>query len=108
MTDEEIMAAAQQAAVAKMRARHGLSNEQIAKLQQSIAAPTPTNTVTTADLEAAWRRSADGQLKSLGIAPVSDEEAAKMQEKMGAAVAEKQAARAAEMDDQLRKLQAGA
>jgi hypothetical protein len=44
----------------------------------------------------------------LGIAPVSDEEAAKMQEKMGAAVAEKQAARAAEMDDQLRKLQAGA
>jgi hypothetical protein len=103
LTDDEIVAASQQAAVAKMQARHGLSSEQIAKLQQSLAAPKQTepNTVTAANIEAAWGRSANDQFRSLGITPVSDAEAAEIQAAMNAAVAKAQAEQAANLDDQL-------
>jgi hypothetical protein len=100
MTDEEILATAQQAAIAKMQAR-GLSSEQITNLQKSLAAPSDPHTITTADMEAAWRRSADGQLKSLGISPVTDAEAAKIQEVMDTAAAKMKAEQAAQMDQHL-------
>jgi hypothetical protein len=102
MTDEEIIAASQQAAVAKMQARHGLSNEQIAALQKSLAAPAPTpNTAAADNLATAWGRSAEHQARSLGIEPVSDAEAAAIQEAQAAAVAKMRAEQAANLDDQL-------
>jgi hypothetical protein len=62
--------------------------------------------VTAADTERSWARSAEDQARSLGITPVTDEEAAKMQETMNAAVAKMQAARAADLDNQLRNFRA--
>jgi hypothetical protein len=100
MTDEEIIAASQQAAIAKMQAR-GWTNDQITAAQKSLAAPSNPNAVTTEDLEAAWARSANDQFRGLGISPVSDEEAAAIQAKMDEAVAAHQTARASEMDQQL-------
>jgi hypothetical protein len=103
MTDDELfaqIAAAQAVAVEKLQARWGLTADQVATARAAIAAPTP-NTATADNLAAAWGRSAEHQARSLGIEPVSDAEAAAIQEAMNRAVAEKQAARAAEMDDQL-------
>jgi hypothetical protein len=100
MTDEEIIAASQQAAIAKMQAR-GWTNDQITMAQKSLAAPTEPNTATEENLAAAWARSAEHQARSLGITPVTDEEAAKIQVAMDASVAAHQAARASEMDQQL-------
>jgi hypothetical protein len=105
MTDAEIVAASQQAAIAKMQAR-GWTSEQITAAQKSLAAPSNPNAVTTTDTEAMWRRSAEGQFQSLGIAPVSDEEAAAIQEKMNEATAAYQATRAAELDDQFHNYRA--
>jgi hypothetical protein len=69
--------------------------------QKSLATPAPSepNTITAANLEQAWGRSADNHARSLGITPVTDAEAAKIQEAMNAAVAKKQAEQAAQMDD---------
>jgi hypothetical protein len=100
MTDDEIIAASQQAAIAKMQAR-GWTNDQITQAQKSLAAPTAPNTVNASDMEAAWARSAGDQARSLGISPVSDTEAAAVQTAMDKAVAAHQAARAAELDNQL-------
>jgi hypothetical protein len=106
MDDNELhaqIAAAQTLAVAKLQERWGMNNEQVAKIQQGIAPSKQSepHTITTADLEAAWGRSADSQLKSLGITPLTDAEDAAIKEAQERAVAEKQAARAAEMDAQL-------
>jgi hypothetical protein len=106
MDDTELysqIAAAQTLAVSKLQERYGLTNDQMAKASAGIAAPKQTtpDTVTTADLAAAWARSANDQFRSLGISPVTDEEAAKIQEAQAAAVAKMQADRASEMDDQL-------
>jgi hypothetical protein len=62
--------------------------------------------VTAADTERSWARSSEDQFKSLGIAPVSDEEAAALQAAMDAAVATAQAARVADLDAQLRNFRA--
>jgi hypothetical protein len=106
MDDTELyaqIAAAQALAVSKLQERYGLTAEQMAKASANLTAPKQTepHTVTTADTEAMWRRSAEGQFKSLGIQPVSDDEAAKIQAAMDAARAAHQTARAAEMDAQL-------
>jgi hypothetical protein len=106
MSDDELyaqIAAAQALAASKLQERWGLSAEQMAKASAALAAPKPTepNTITTADLEAAWRRSANDQFRGLGITPVSDAEAAAIQAKMDAATAAHQTARATEMDAQL-------
>jgi hypothetical protein len=77
-----------------------MSAEQLAKASAAIAAPTP-NTATAENLAAAWGRSAEHQARSLGIEPVSDAEAAAIQTAMDKAVADHQAVRASEMDDQL-------
>jgi hypothetical protein len=103
LTDDELYAqirAAQAVAVEKLQQRWGMTADQVTAARASIAAPTP-NTITTADLEAAWARSAQDQFRGLGIQPVSDEEAAKIQAAMDEAVAAHQTARASEMDQQL-------
>jgi hypothetical protein len=106
MDDETLyaqIAAAQALAVSKLQQRYGMTSEQMAKVSANLTAPKPSepNTVTAADTEAAWRRSAEHQFRSLGISPVSDAEAAAIQEAQAAAVAKLQAVRAAEMDAQL-------
>jgi hypothetical protein len=107
MSDDEALyaqiKAAQAVAAENLQRRWGLSADQMAKASASIAAPKPSepNTITTADMEAAWARSANDQFRGLGIAPVSDAEAAAIQEAMDAATASFQANRAAEMDSQL-------
>jgi hypothetical protein len=92
--------AAQAVAVESLQARWGMSADQVAKARAAIAAPTPT-TAAEENVATAWARSAEHQARSLGISPVSDAEAAAIQEAMDAAVAKMQTARAAEMDDQL-------
>jgi hypothetical protein len=105
MSDEKLYAeirAAQAIAAENLQRRWGMSNEQLAQARTAIAAPA-TPTVTTADMEAAWARSAEHQARSLGIEPVSDAEAAAIQAKMDEATAKYQAARAGEMDETLRQ-----
>jgi hypothetical protein len=106
MTDDELYAnirAAQTLAVDKLQRSWGMTSEQMAKASAALTVPKPTepNTITTADLEAAWARSANDQFRGLGISPVSDAEAAAIQAKMDEAVAAHQAVRASEMDAQL-------
>jgi hypothetical protein len=105
MTDEELyanIAAAQAAAARQLQERWGLNSEQMAKAAAGLIAPKPSepNTITPADTEAMWRRTAEGQFQSLGIAPISDAEAAAIQAKMNEATAAYQAAQAAELDSQ--------
>jgi hypothetical protein len=97
--------ARQAVAVEKLQQRWGMSAEQVTQARASLAAPAP-NTATADNLAAAWARAAEHQARSLGISPVSDEEAAQLQAKMDEAVAQKQAARASELDDQLRHFRA--
>src|ERR1700730_3364826 len=110
MTDDEALyaqiRAAQAVAVENLQRSWGMSAEQLAQARASIAAPTP-NTAATENLATAWARSAEHQARSLGIEPVSDAEAAEIQAAMDAAVAEKQAARASEMDQQLLDFRSG-
>jgi hypothetical protein len=109
MSDEKLYAeirAAQALAVEKLQQSWGMSADQVAKASAAIAAPTP-NTAATENLATAWARSADQQARSLGIEPVSDAEAAEIQAAMNAAVAEKKAASAAEMDQQLLDFRSG-
>jgi hypothetical protein len=106
MDDNELYAqirAAQTLAAGKLQERWGLSSEQMAKASAAIAAPQQTvpNTITAEDLAASWARSANDQFRGLGIAPVTDEEAAASQEAQAAAVTKMRSARATEMDDQL-------
>jgi hypothetical protein len=103
MDDNELFAqikAAQAIAAEKLQQSWGKTPEQLATARASLAAPTPT-TATAENLATAWARSAEHQARSLGIAPVSDAEAAKIQEAMDAAVAKKQAEQVAQMDEQL-------
>jgi hypothetical protein len=85
--------AAQVVAVEKLQQRWGMTADQVAKAAAGLAAPT-TPAVTVADTEAMWRRSANDQFRGLGIAPVSDEEAAAIQAAMDAATAAHQSVRA--------------
>jgi hypothetical protein len=103
MSDEKLYAeirAAQAVAAENLQRRWGIPAGEMARHQQSLAAPTP-NTATADNLAAAWGRSAEHQARSLGITPVSDAEAAEIQAAMDAAVAAHQTARASEMDEQL-------
>jgi hypothetical protein len=112
MSDDELYAnikAAQALAVEKLQRSWGMTAEQFAAASASFNnAPKPSepNTITSADLEAAWARSANNQFRGLGIAPISDEEAAAIQAKMDEATAKYQATRAAELDDQFHNYRA--
>jgi hypothetical protein len=107
MSDEELyaqIAAAQAVAVEKLQRSWGMTAEQFTAASASfnnVPKPTEPNTITPADTEAMWRRSANDQFRGLGIAPVSDAEAAEIQAAMDAATAAHQAVRASEMDAQL-------
>jgi hypothetical protein len=107
MDDNELyaqIAAAQAAAASKLQERYGLTSEQMAKASAALATPKPPTTPTTETLESAWRSTAEHQFRSLGIAPVSDAEAAAIQAKMNEAVAAKKAATALDLDNQLHTL----
>jgi hypothetical protein len=101
--DEALFAqirAAQALAAENLQQRYGMTAEQLAAAQKSLATPTP-NMAAEDNLAAAWGRSAEHQARSLGIAPVSDAEAAAVQAAMDKATAAHHANRASEMDDQL-------
>jgi hypothetical protein len=103
MTDEKLYAeirAAQAIAVEKLQQNWGKTPEQMAQARASLAAPTPT-TAAEENVATAWARSAEHQARSLGIEPVSDAEAAQVQEAMNAAVAKMRTEQAAQMDEQL-------
>jgi hypothetical protein len=68
--------------------------------QTPNAAPSQSE-VTTADTERTWGRSAEGQLRSLGISPVDDELAAQIAAAQEKAVEQLKARQAADMDEQL-------
>jgi hypothetical protein len=109
MDDNELyaqIAAAQAAAASKLQERYGLTAEQMTKASASLAAPKPSepHTVSAADMEARWRRAAEGQFRSLGISPISDAEAAEITAAQERAVAAKKAATALDLDNQLHTL----
>jgi hypothetical protein len=96
MTDDEALyaqiRAAQAVAVEKLQQRWG---------QQANASAAPTAPKQPDLIEQAWRQRADTDMRGMGIAPVTDAEAAAIQEAQAAAVAKLRAEQAAEMDDQL-------
>jgi hypothetical protein len=99
MTDEEIIAASQQAAYAQMLAR-GRTPEQITAARAALAAPAAP-TVTRGEQEVAAWNSATRHLPQ-----VTDAEAARITEAMAAKAAEQKAAQAAELDVAFRNFQA--
>jgi hypothetical protein len=71
------------------------------RMDWQIGGTPEKSSVTTTDTERQWARSAEGQLRSLGISPVTDEEDAAIKAAQEKAIAKLQARQAADMDEHL-------